>query len=79
MGQMAPFYKNQLTKIVPKLSSTIDIILVPLCDESHFNGFVINRRKKSITHVDSLYPKKTGRRSVCAYLKESFFPEEVDT
>ena len=74
MGKMAPYYKIQLEKLPEKLSSDVNLILLPLCDRSHFHGFAIDRKEKVITHIDSLYKRTTGRRSVSASLVETFFP-----
>ena len=72
MGKIAPYYKIQLEKLPEKLSSDINLILVPLCDGSHDHAFVIDRKEKLITHIDSLYKRTNGRRSVSAYLVEIF-------
>ena len=77
-GQNSPYYKTQLDKLCNNFHESIEMIVLPLCDGSHFNGYVIDLKGKQIIRVDSLYPRKSGRRSVGRYLQETFFPGLTD-
>ena len=72
-GQNSLYYKKELGKLKNKLK-TVKMIVLPLCDGSHFNGYIIDRNMKKFVHIDSMYPPKSGRRSVGSYLLDTFFP-----
>ena len=75
-GQMAPYYGKYIDKL--SINENAELILVPLCDGSHFYSYIIDLERKIAVHIDSIYPRKTGRRSIGARLIETFFPAESD-
>ena len=75
-GQNAPYYKEYLVNDQKKLNPDIEMVVVPLCDNYHFNGYVIDRKRKMIVHVDSMFHRLSGRRSVGSFLAKTFLPDE---
>ena len=74
-GQTSPFYQTELAKLKKKNKfKSARLIVLPLCDGSHFNGYIVDIVKKTIVFIDSMYPRKTGRRSVGAYLADTLLP-----
>ena len=48
-----PYFKNYLN---PNLLKSNDFICIPLCDDIHFQGYVVNSKEKRIIHFGSLHP-----------------------
>ena len=77
--KLTPFYKKEVDKLPSKFKNrSIKHLVLPLCDGSHFNGYIVDFKKNRIVHVDSLFRRQSGRRSVSHYLQETFFPHEKD-
>ena len=72
--EYSPYYKTQLNKIKEKIDANIELIVVPLCDGSHFSGYIVDRKKIRIIHFDSFYPRLSGKRSPGTFLAETFLP-----
>ena len=74
-SQTSPFYQTELEKLKRKDKfKNVRLIVLPLCDGSHFNGYIVDIHSTTIVFIDSMYPRKTGRRSVGTYLADTFFP-----
>ena len=72
MGKMNPYYDKYVQQ--HKLDDGVELVILPLCDGSHFYGYIIDLKNRSIVYVDSLYEaKKKGRRSIANILKEKYF------
>ena len=69
-GQMAPYYGKYIDKL--RINEKAKLIFVPLCNGSHFYGYIIDLERKIGVHIDSMYPRKSGRRSIGARLIETF-------
>ena len=48
-----PYFENYFN---PNLLKNNDFICIPLCDGTHFQGYVVNSKVKRIIHFDSLHP-----------------------
>ena len=48
-----PYFRNYLN---PNLLKDNDFLCIPLCDDIHFPGYVVNSKEKRIIHFDSLRP-----------------------
>ena len=66
---MAPYYRKYIDKL--RINENAELILVPLCNGSHFYGYVIDLERNISVHIDSMYPRKSGRRSIGARLIET--------
>ena len=75
-GQMAPYYGKHIDKL--RINENAELILVPLCNGSHFYGYIIDLERKIAVHIDSMYPRRSGRRLIGARLIETCFPAESD-
>ena len=74
-GQMAPYYRKYIDKL--RINENAELILVHLCNGSHFYGYIIDLERKIAVHIDSMYPRKSGRRSIGARLIETFFSGRI--
>ena len=54
------------------------MIVLPLCDGSHFNGYIVDLNKRNIVCIDLMYAPKSGKRSISAKLKEAYFDSHID-
>ena len=70
-GSMNPYYEKYIGK--NELNTDVELIILPLCDGSHFYGYIIDIKKKKIVFVDSMYQVKNGKRSIGAKLKDVYF------
>ena len=68
---MSPYYGKYIGK--SELSTDVELLILPLCDGSHFNDYIVDIQKKKIVFVDSLYQVKNGKRSIGAKLKDVYF------
>ena len=75
-GSMSPYFGNYIGG--SELTAEFDCIVLPLCDGSHFNGYIIDMRNKHIVFVDSMYQMKDGKRSVIAKLNDTYFNSATD-
>ena len=48
-----PYFENYFN---PNLLKNNDFVCIPLCDGTHFQGYVVNSKVKRIIHFDSLHP-----------------------
>ena len=71
---MSPYFGRYIGK--NEVADETEFILLPLCDGSHFNGYIINIKKKKIIFVDSLHEIKCGTRSIRAKLKATYFKSD---
>ena len=55
-GRMKPYYHTH--------NDTVKLIVLPLCDNSHFFGYIVDIKKRRIISIDSMYQPKTGKRSI---------------
>ena len=55
-----------------KIGEKVEIILVPLCNGSHFTGYIIDFQRKESVYVDSMYPLKSGKRSIATWLVNTY-------
>ena len=75
----AAYYRDQLEKLHHNIDGNVKKIVIPLCNSSHFHGYIVDLVDKKIIHVDSKYLRITAtKRSVIDYLKEKYFPDESD-
>ena len=70
-GNMSPYFGRYIGK--NEVADETEFILLPLCDGSHFNGYIINIKTKNIIFIDSLHEIKCGTRSISAKLKSDIF------
>ena len=75
-GNTSPYFGNYTGR--SELTAGVDCIVLPLCDGSHFNGYIIDMRHKHIVFVDSMYQMKDGKRSIVAKLKDTYFNSATD-
>ena len=68
---MSPYYEKYIGK--SELSTDVELLILPLCYGSHFNGYIVDIQKKKIVFVDSLYQVKNVKRSIGAKLKDVYF------
>ena len=54
------------------------LIVLPLYDNIHFFGYIVDIIKRRIIYIDSLYQPKTGKRSIGVNLKEKYFGSTND-
>ena len=52
-----------------------EILIMPLCNGTHFEGYIINVHNKTIIHVDSL--DCNARNSVSSRIAEIIYPEQA--
>ena len=58
-----------------ELGDDLEMVVLPICDNAHFNGYVVDIKRKTIMFIDSLYPRlKAGKRSIIQKLRETYFP-----
>ena len=69
--KMNPYYGKYVEN--HKVDEGIELIFLPLCDNTHFYGFIINLAERNIIFVDSLRQIKSGKRSIVNILKEVYF------
>ena len=75
-GNMNPHFAKYIGK--SEVDSEVELIFLPLCDGCHFNGYIIDLKNRSIVFVDSIYEAKTGKRSIGAKLKDTYFDSASD-
>ena len=88
IGQLLSLFKNEEHFIFSTLSplpgrmkyvnqhthnDTVKSIVLTLCDNSHFFGYIVDIKKRHIICIDSMYQPKTGQRSIGVNLKEKYF------
>ena len=67
-GNMSPYYGRFIGK--SRLDDAVELIVLPLCDGSHFNGYIVD--------LDSMYQPKYRKRSIGAKLRDTYFDAGVD-
>ena len=75
-GNMSPYYGRFRGK--SRLDDAVELIVLPLCDGSHFNGYIVDLVNKHIVCVDSMYQPKYRKRSIGAKLRDTYFDAGVD-
>lgn len=70
-GNMSPYYERYIGK--NEITDRVELIVLPLCDGTHFYGYVIDMKKGKIIFVDSMYQVKWGKRSIGAKLAATYF------
>ena len=71
-GHLSPFYGKYIGK--KALGDDLEMIVLPVCDNAHFNGYIVDIKRKRIMFMDSLYPRINARmRSIIQKLRETYF------
>ena len=68
---MNPYYEKYIGK--NEVTAEVELIIFPLCDSSHFYGYIIDMKRRKIVFVDSMYQVKNGKISIGAKLKDVYF------
>ena len=62
-GHLSPFYWKYIGK--KELGDDLEMVVLPICDNAHFNGYIVDIKRKTIMFIDSLYPRiKAGKTSI---------------
>ena len=70
---MSPFYEKYIGK--KELGDDLEMVVLPICDNAHFNGYIVDIKRKTIMFIDSLYPRiKARMRAIIQKLRETYFP-----
>ena len=68
-----PFFGKYIGK--KELGDDLEMVVLPICDNTHFNGYIVDIKRKTIMFIDSLFPRiKAGKRSIIQKLRETYFP-----
>ena len=73
---MNPYYGKYISN--HKVTNHTELIVLPLCDNSHFYDYIADLCKGNIIFIDSLYKPKSGPRSIVANLTKTFFSSHDD-
>jgi len=73
-NENSPYFEKYLKKF-QRSHKKKEILIMPLCNGKHFEGYIINVPKKMIIHVDSL--KCNARNSVSLMISEIVYPEQA--
>ena len=73
---MIPYYGKYVNQHT--YNDTVKWIVLSLCDNSHFFGYIVDIKKRRIIYIDSMYQPKIGKRSIGVNLKEKYFASTND-
>ena len=73
---MIPYYGKYVNQHT--YNDTVKWIVLSLCDNSHFFGYIVDIKKRRIIYIDSMYQPKIGKRSIGVNLKEKYFGSTND-
>ena len=65
-----PFFANDVK--IEKVDISSRILVIPLCDGSHFNGYVVNFEKNEIVKIDAMNPA-AGETTTFKALRNELF------
>ena len=57
-GRMNPYYGKYVNHHA--YNDTVKLIVLPLCDNNHFFGYIVGIKKRRIIYIDSMYQPKSG-------------------